>query len=241
MTVLLTRPQADNALMGAEFARRKIKTMSAPLLHISFTLPLDIDFSAYQACIITSQHSVPSLVHAPKSLPLLAVGDMTAKKARALGFVDVQSARGDSADLVKFALNMCLDKSIPLLYPSGVYIKPVIETSLCDYIIHKHEVYEALPVTEWPDRTVAAIRCGHITWICIFSERSAHVFSDLVRNAALEQYLEGIGFFSFSKNITDILRFFLWRASYTCLEPNMKNFWKIVDTVFLGYNGAYVR
>lgn len=241
MSILLTRPHIDNLFMEKKFRDYKIKTLSAPLLTISYNLPLDLDYQPYQGAIITSQHSLPSLQKVPRDLPLFIVGDATTNKAKELGFLNIYNAHGDSSDLACLIKEKCPDKLQPILYPAGKFIKQTIREHLKAYTIHIYSVYEALPVIEWPEDILDNIRNGHIKWICLFSDRSAQTLLEILRENNLQKYMRTISLCSFSPSITRIAENLYWKKIVTCPYPNMMSFWEIVEKEIFGYNGKNMQ
>src|SRR5512147_1587588 len=113
------------ALPEAERTAEKLRTLGAdpivaPLLEVK-DRAFDADIGDMQALLFTSANGVRASAHkiANRSLPVLTVGDATARAARDAGFSDVRSAGGDVTALSALA-NASLDpKAGTLLYLSG--------------------------------------------------------------------------------------------------------------------------
>src|SRR5581483_8714594 len=71
-----------------------------------------------QAILVTSGNAVPPLPASHHGLPLLAVGDATAARARAAGFGQVSSADGNAGDLATLVAGRCDPDGDPLLLVS---------------------------------------------------------------------------------------------------------------------------
>src|SRR5437667_3107935 len=102
---LLTRPRQDSETLASALAARGIEAVGEPLIEIHFRTTAMPDLAGVQAILCTSSNGVRALarVIGGRGLPLLAVGDATASRARAEGFTAVESAGGDVADLVRLA------------------------------------------------------------------------------------------------------------------------------------------
>src|SRR5689334_15432014 len=107
MAVLVTRPQPDSEATLASLRARGIKALPAPMLRFE-PLPFHDDHDAdYDAVIATSANALRAVDLSGSrlpGLPLFAVGGHTAEAARAAGFTDVITAKGDAGalrDLVK--------------------------------------------------------------------------------------------------------------------------------------------
>src|SRR5580700_10112844 len=97
MLALITRPRDEAEALAALLARRGIEAIIEPMIEIverHVALP---EFAGIQAILCTSANGVRALARASgeRHLPLFAVGDATAARARAEGFRRVESAGGD--------------------------------------------------------------------------------------------------------------------------------------------------
>ena len=72
-----------------------------------------------QAALITSGNAISALPAALHDVPLLAVGDATAERARRAGFARVHSAGRDAAALADLAAAILTPAAGPLLLASG--------------------------------------------------------------------------------------------------------------------------
>src|SRR5581483_2853796 len=94
LRALVTRPKAEAAELAAALARRGIAAVVEPLIEIR---PLDLpapSLAGVQAVLCTSANGVGALAAAvaERAIPVFAVGDATAARARQQGFRQVESA-----------------------------------------------------------------------------------------------------------------------------------------------------
>src|SRR6202007_975627 len=102
---LVTRPREEAENLMAALASRTIEALVEPLMEIHWQAPEALDMDGVQAILCTSANGVRALarVSGERRVPLLAVGDATAARARAEGFDRVESAAGDVGDLARLA------------------------------------------------------------------------------------------------------------------------------------------
>src|ERR1700680_2333978 len=102
MRALITRPRAESEGLAALLAERGIEAVIEPLIEIAHSAATLPDLSSVQAILCTSVNGVRALARASeeRGLPVFAVGDATAARARAEGFTAVESAGGGINDAV---------------------------------------------------------------------------------------------------------------------------------------------
>src|SRR5690348_13331331 len=100
---LVTRPEADAQALAEALAARGVEPVIEPLLQIGFREGAAPDLAGAQALLFTSANGARACAAASprRDLPVLAVGDATARAARELGYVRVESAGGDVEDLAR--------------------------------------------------------------------------------------------------------------------------------------------
>src|SRR5260370_36176514 len=101
MRVLVTRPREQSETLAAALASRRVEAIVEPLIEVHYrqaTIPL----AGVQAIMCTSANGGRALARSSdeRRLPLFAVGDATAARARTEGFAAGWSAGGSAADLV---------------------------------------------------------------------------------------------------------------------------------------------
>src|SRR5260221_1972223 len=103
LRALVTRPRAEAAGLAAALAERGVEAIVEPLLDINYRDMPGPNLSGVQAILCTSANGVRALARLSpeREWPLFAVGDSTAARARAEGFVRVESAGGNVADLAR--------------------------------------------------------------------------------------------------------------------------------------------
>src|SRR5262249_40353142 len=98
--VAITRALPDAERTAERLRQRGAEPIIAPLLEVA-PRTFDTNLSGVQALLVTSANGVRAAANAlqERTLPLLTVGDATARAAREAGFTDVRSASGDARAL----------------------------------------------------------------------------------------------------------------------------------------------
>ena len=193
MTILVTRPEPDNAATADTLRQRGFAVLLAPMLQFE-ALPIRPDEDAkYSGVIITSAnalratrlHLLPLI-----ELPLYAVGDRTADVARNAGFANVHSADGDVASLRQLIVDIHPrpERKTPLLYLSGSDISGDLVAGLGNdgIAVNPLVVYRMIPVAELSDAARAGLAAQTIDAVLHYSPRSAAAYVAAIRGAALE-------------------------------------------------------
>lgn len=195
MTILVTRPEPDNAATADALRQRGFDALLAPVLQFE-ALPIRHDDSAsYSGVIVTSANALRAIRSHPLSgqlidLPVYAVGRRTADAAGKIGFANVRSADGDVTALRKLVTSAIprRERKTPLLYLSGSDISGDIVSGLASdgFVVTTLTVYRMIPVTDLADGVREAFAAQAIEAILHYSPRSAAAFVAAIRGAGLE-------------------------------------------------------
>lgn len=145
MKIAITRalPEAENT--AAAIRARGAAPIIAPLLRIQ---PLDYEPSTEgaQAILFTSTHGVAFAdARAARAIPVLTVGDATARAARAAGFADVRSADGDAAALAALAARTLDPAAGKLIHIRGEHVAGDVAGALeaAGFVVDRRIAYTA--------------------------------------------------------------------------------------------------
>ena len=176
--VLLTRPLTDSRRMADDLAEDGIETLIWPLTRIEpvearLPHPLRTD-----ALVVTSAHGIRAFaaLSARRDLPVLAVGEATARVARELGFPLSFAAPGNSEALATLALQSGFHR---FLYPRG----RDVATDLAGTLRAKGKqvtevvVYRTAETGQPPAPIAAALRRGSLCAVSIWSARNAGILA----------------------------------------------------------------
>jgi uroporphyrinogen-III synthase len=174
MRVAITRALPDAERTAEKLRTRGAEPIVAPLLEV-VPRAFDANLAGVQALLLTSANGVRAAAQATqeRALPLLTVGDATARAAREAGFADIRSAGGDVRALSALA-NTSLDpKSGTLLYLSGADVAADLVSWLhaAGFQATRRIVYEARVV-----RALPAAYMQPLDIIVFHSARAARAF-----------------------------------------------------------------
>ena len=154
------------------------------------------DLAGVQAILCTSANGVRALARASgeRRLPLLAVGDATAARARAEGFAAVASAGGNAADLARLAAARLDPGNGRLVHVCGSAVAGDLAGDLRarGFAIERAILYAARPVAALSPAAVEAIGSGMIDFALFFSPRTAAIFVRLANGAGVGRCCAGI-------------------------------------------------
>jgi uroporphyrinogen-III synthase len=186
---LVTRPAEDAGPVAAALAERGHEAVLAPLLEIVPEAGPAPDLGGVQAILLTSANGARMLARrtARRDLPVLAVGDATARAARQAGFAGVESAGGDVADLAALARARLDPVAGPLLHAAGSKMAGDLAGAMetAGFAVRRSVLYRAEPAEALPEPAVRALAGGGLSGVLFFSPRTAAVFARLVRRAGL--------------------------------------------------------
>jgi uroporphyrinogen-III synthase len=189
MQALVTRPREEAETLAAALAARGVGALVEPLMEIQFRASETLDLAGVQAVLCTSANGVRALALASgeRAVPILAVGDATAARARAEGFSAVESAGGDVNDLVRLAAARLHRESGPLLHIAGTAVAGDLAEALRarGFSVERCILYEARPATALSSLAVGALRSGAVAFALFFSPRTAAVFARLADSAGI--------------------------------------------------------
>lgn len=182
MRVLVTRAEDQGRATEARLAAAGVDGIVAPLTRIVLDGDVALPLDGVQAVVVTSVNGVAALALADAvdrltALPLFAVGDRTAEAARARGFGDVHSARGDRRALAELLVARLDPRRGALLWAAGADRTADFATDLesAGFEVRIAEVYRSEAVADLPDAVAADLADGRIDAVAVYSPRSAEI------------------------------------------------------------------
>lgn len=224
MRVLITRPREDAEPLAAQLDKIGIETIVEPLLTVEIDRTARPDLDGVQAILATSANGVRALaaVSARRDLPVLAVGDATARAALAEGFGAAESAAGDVGALAALALARCRPEHGALLHVAGSHLAGdlgrLVEAGGLAY--RRAVLYEARPVRRLSTETVDALRAGKLDGVLFFSPRTADTFVTLLRKERLVRTCRALSAFCLSDAVAERAGAVAWRRILVAPRPD---------------------
>jgi len=180
MRILVTRPRGDAEETAAKLIALGHEPLLAPLLEIKFRGGEEVALDGVQAVLITSANGIRALAQrtARRDVRVLAVGQQSAQEARALGFADVEDARGDAQALAELARTRLKPQDGTLLHASGAETRGQLAQNLRGFIVRGEILYDAVAAEVFPPEVVVAF--DTLDAALFFSPRTARIFPEIV-------------------------------------------------------------
>jgi uroporphyrinogen-III synthase len=235
MRALVTRPREEAESLAAALAARGVGAIIEPMMQVHFHSAQSPDLTGVQAVLCTSANGVRALARLTdnRRLPLFAVGDATASRARAEGFATVESAGGNVLELARLAAQKLRPQAGPLLHVSGEVVAGDLAGALRaeGFAIEHSVLYEARPIAMLSDATVGALRAGSIDFALFFSPRTAAIFAGLAGGAAVAQCCQRITALSISAAADAALAKLSWGDRRIAEMPNQAALLALLDRI----------
>lgn len=232
---LVTRPHAEAESLAAALAARGIEAVVEPLMEIHRYAAAALDLAGVQAVLCTSGNGVRAAARATgeRNLPLLAVGDATAARARAEGFAVVASAAGTADDLVDLAAARLRPEGGRLLHVAGTVAAGDLAGALRarGFAVDRVALYEARPATALSPSTLRALRQGEIDFALFFSPRTAAVFAKLAVDAGIAACCATIAAVAISPAALAPLAALPWRERRAAARPDQPSLLASLDAL----------
>jgi len=235
LRALVTRPREEAAELAAALAARGIDAIVEPLMEIHYRTEPAPDLSGAQAVLCTSANGVRALARlsAERGVPVLAVGDATAARARHEGFASVASAGGAVEDLVRLARERLRAERGRLVHVAGSIVAGDLAGALGEagFAVERLVLYEARPVAALGAATARALAAGLIDYALFFSPRTASVFARVAERAGLAEALHTTVAVSISPAADAALGPLRFRARHVVAAPNQPALLAVLDTL----------
>jgi uroporphyrinogen-III synthase len=218
--------------LAAALVARGVNAVVEPMMQVRFPAA-SADLARVQAILCTSANGVRALARVTdkRALPIFAVGDATASRARAEGFATVKSAGGTVPDLVRLAVGKLRPQDGRLLHISGNVVAGDLVGELREhgFAVDRIALYEAQPVAMLSEATVGALRAGSIDFAFFFSPRTAAIFIRLANAAAVAECCGKITALSISAAADAALAELAWLDRRIAETPNQPALLALLD------------
>src|SRR5579863_3255565 len=202
LRALVTRPHAEAAELAAALAARGIAAIIEPLIEIHYRDQPAPDLAGVQAVLCTSANGVRALARLTdeRAVPLFAIGEASAARARDAGFARVESAGGSLEDLAVLARERLRPEVGPLLQVAGSVVAGDLAGALRGdgFAVERAVLYEARPAAGISGETVRALAAGIVEFALFFSPRTALTFARLAARAGIAEAMGSVTAISIS-------------------------------------------
>ena len=221
--LLITRPQADAVPLARTLAGLGFATLTEPLLEIVYADGPPLDLRGVQALLATSGNGIRAFARRAgrRDLPVLAVGDATARIASTAGFTSVESAAGDVAALADLALRRLSPGAGALLHVAAGDLAGDLAGRLtaAGFGYRREVLYSAVTAERLSPAACDALNAGRLAGVLLFSPRTAATFARLVREAGQERACAHIVAFCLSRAVAEKAAALCWRRIVVAREP----------------------
>lgn len=228
MKALVTRPHEDAAGLVAALTARGIEPLLEPLLSIALARDAQATLAAAlpgaQAALFTSANGARAFANISprRDLPAFAVGDATARAARAAGFVRVESAGGDVHALAALAARRLDPAAGALIHAAASAVAGDLagELARAGFAVRRLRLYDAVAATRLSTESRAAMAAGAVGCAIFFSPRTAETFVTLARAAGIGDQTAAIAAIVLSPAVAAALGPLTWRRIDVAAAPN---------------------
>jgi uroporphyrinogen-III synthase len=230
---LVTRPREQAQNLAAALASRGIGAILAPMIEIDYRDRAVLDLADVQAVLCTSANGVRALAQASRErrLPLFAVGEATAARARAEGFSAVIGAGGDVDDLARLAAARLNPQDGRLMHAAGAEVAGDLVGALRrqGFDVVRETLYEARPSRALDPAAEHALRAGEVDFALFFSPRSAAIFARLAGAAGVAECCGASAALSISAAVDAAIGGLPWRERHIASRPTQASLLAALD------------
>jgi|SRR5580704_6308640 uroporphyrinogen-III synthase len=235
LRALVTRPRAEAAALAEALMARGIEAIIEPLLDIHYRDGPAPDLAGVQAVLCTSANGVRALARlsGERAVPLFAVGEASAARARQEGFAQVASAGGNVADLSWLARERLHPEQGRLLHVAGSDVAGDLAGELrrAGFAVERAVLYEARPAAGLSGATARAFASGLIDFALFFSPRTAAIFVRLAEPAGIAPALRNVAALSISAAADASLAGLDFRARHVAETPDQRGLLAALDAI----------
>jgi uroporphyrinogen-III synthase len=225
MNVLITRAEPEAERIARTLGARGIATLIEPLMAIRFLPQSTESFTPFltgaQALLFTSANGARAFAVATtrRDFRVFAVGDATARAARAAGFESVVSAGGNVEDLAARVIASLKPADGALIHAAGSVTAGDLAGLLgaAGFTLRRAVLYEAVPANRLSDPARLALERGEIDAAVFFSPRNAATFVRLT--AGMRNPCADVIAVALSEAVASALQPSPWRRVVTAAAP----------------------
>lgn len=238
MRVLITRAQPDADTFAAKLDAADIGSVIAPIFSVRPTTDIPPEMEDVSGLLMTSANGVRAFAALcpERDLPVYAVGDATARAARAAGFDDVVSADGDVVDLAALVRRLADPTKGALLHPAGRERAGDLRVLLGQFgfTVRREVIYRAAVAEVLPTEAMYALREGVLDGAAFFSPRTADAFVTLVKDAGLASNCADLVAFCLSQAVSNALAEApeapVWRERAVAMRPTGDDLYHLIHS-----------
>jgi uroporphyrinogen-III synthase len=235
LCALVTRPRAEAESLAEALAVRGIAAIIEPLLEIHYRSRPAPDLAGVQAVLCTSATGARALARLSdeRAVPLFAVGEASAARARDEGFARVESAGGSLADLAGLVRERLRPNEGRLLHVAGSVLAGDLAGALRadGFAVDRAVLYEARPAAGLGAVCVRALNAGIVDFALFFSPRTSLIFARLADRAGVAEAMGLVTAISISAAADSALGPLRFRERHIAKRPDQPSLLMALDRV----------
>jgi len=239
-TIVITRPVGDEKILTDLLHHHGYRVIHEPLtsIYLNHTLRQELHHALMDepdAVIVTSRHAVQalSLLSDLRDPFLICVGEATARVAYSLGFTRVSVAGGNAQKLIG-SIGDSYDADSRFLYLSGEHVRVDMDAALTakDMHVQRLALYEAIASEQLSDILIEHLRRTQIDAVTFLSQRTAHIFTELLAKAGMNKSVAHLQGFCLSASVAEPLQSSPWKSIHITREATLASLLECVNNVF---------
>lgn len=223
MRLLVTRPEEDAQATAALLASRGHEAVVEPLVAIKIVPGPNLDLRGVQALLVTSANGVRAFVarDGRRDLPVFAVGDASARAARAAGFARVESAAGDVVALANLVERRLKPEAGDLVHVAGSTVAGDLAGMLgsAGFRCRREVLYEQAKADSLSADTERLLRTSGLDGVLLFSPRTGATFAVLLERLGLVHATGRMVAFCLSPAVAEKISHLQWKGIRVAVEP----------------------
>jgi uroporphyrinogen-III synthase len=166
-------------------------------------------------------------------IPVFTTGKVTAEKASAYGFANVQSAEGGAMELTDLIKDVYQGRSAKILYPSALQTAHDLSRLLKPHNIEciNWPVYQAVERKNFSSETLKLLGADKIDLVLLYSHRTAKCFSRLWERQSIATQAPSL--LAISQNVKAALPKKLAETCFVADKPNETSMRLGIKDIFL--------
>lgn len=221
--LLITRPRDDAEPLARILAAAGFPTLTEPMLDIVYRDGPPLDLDGVQALLATSANGVRAFVHRDRrrGVPVMAVGDATARAAAAAGFARVESAGGDVAALADLVIGRLDPAAGPLVHVAAGDVAGDLAGRLAaaGFTYRREVLYAAETAKRLGPAALEALQAGGLAGVLLFSPRTATTWVRLVGDAGCNGACGRLTALCLSRAVAERASTLPWHRVRVAAEP----------------------
>lgn len=233
MRLLITRPEADAALLADRLRELGHEPFVEPMLHIHYLDMMELELEGITGVLITSAAGIRALarISGDRRVPVFAVGEASGEAASELGYRTVHVAGGDVNALARMVSERLGDDGGLLFHAAGSAVagdlKGMLEAS--GLTVFRTALYDARTAERFSARTAAQIANAEIDGVLLYSARTTQTFAKLVAAAALGEECSRMTAYCLSQAVADAASDIPWQALHVADHPTQADLLSLIS------------